>query len=274
MPRRRKSRYANLGKPTDVGLYEKRERQNFGEELDIRSVVRALRKAGHRVRFFEDNSLMVDGVLFEEYHWNETNRLAYDLEHAVLWFGNSITMANSKRKVEAANYRYFRKEKEAKVAAKKKKKSKQDKVKAKAKAKKAENAEKIKALNTGHTLGMRVEQTWVHVFKNVHKTKMTDEQITAFMLEEFAPKTSKVFSQVPQVRSKYNRGLFKKYQEEAPKRRAERYDEDGNVMAARQRKSKKDAEPEPEKKKGKKKGGKKKGKKGKKKAKLPGPDED
>ncbi len=79
----------------------------------------------------------------------------------------------------------------------------------------------------GKTTGVGVEATWVHVFANNAKNKMTDPEITKFMNSEFPGKKSKVFGMVQAVRHKYNKGGFAKGV--APKVQSHRYDDAGAI---------------------------------------------
>lgn len=97
----------------------------------------------------------------------------------------------------------------------------------------------------GKTLGLGVAETWVHLFSQNEKVakakRMTDEQITAFLLKEFPGKESKVFSAVSTVRSRYNRGILSKG--ELPKAPSHAYDEDGNAIVRGEKKATAKAKP-------------------------------
>ncbi len=101
------------------------------------------------------------------------------------------------------------------------------------------------ARSEGKTLHLGVSACWNHLFETNAKApkgkRMTDEEISAFMLAEYPDRDTAYFDHVQPVRSKFNRGGIPGQKGEAPDTPSTRYDEDGKPQAARARKAK--AEP-------------------------------
>jgi len=108
------------------------------------------------------------------------------------------------------------------------------KVKAKKKAKKAKKAKVKKAKTVARVVGkngLGVIATWIDLFKNNSKEKLTDEQITKALQKNFVGRDSEIFKHVQAVRNRYNKGHLT--QEKVPTTLSVRYDKDGNVCTAR-----------------------------------------
>ena len=73
--------------------------------------------------------------------------------------------------------------------------------------------------------------TWIKLFSENAKHKLTDEQISKAMHVNFPGRDSAVFDHVAAVRSRYNAGILTKG--EAPKVRSVRYDEKGKETTGR-----------------------------------------
>jgi len=58
----------------------------------------------------------------------------------------------------------------------------------------------------GKTLHLNVSGTWAHLFKSAASKKMTDAQITEFMMKEFPERKSETFKAVGHWRRIYNQG--------------------------------------------------------------------
>lgn len=82
--------------------------------------------------------------------------------------------------------------------------------------------------------GLGVIQTWVKLFSENAKHKLTDEQISKAMHTNFPGRESAVFDAVSAVRSRYNAGLLTSG--EKPKVRSVRYDEKGKEVSGRGKK--------------------------------------
>lgn len=91
----------------------------------------------------------------------------------------------------------------------------------------------------GKTLGLGTMQTWIQVFQQNAKKKLSDDQISKFMHKEFPDSTATDFDNVHRVRGFYNSG--KRFP--APKVSYKRYDEEGNVIEGRVRKEKAEKAP-------------------------------
>ena len=74
----------------------------------------------------------------------------------------------------------------------------------------------------GQIHNKNVQETWVFLFKNNARDRLTDAQISLQMKAEFPGRDSKVFDEVNLVRGRYNRGLLTKGV--VPKVKAVRYD--------------------------------------------------
>lgn len=89
----------------------------------------------------------------------------------------------------------------------------------------------------GRTTGEGVHGAWVSVFKRNEKLpkgkKLTDPQITEFMMSEFPGRASKVFEYVHGVRNKYNKGGLTQGKVPPVEEQSHRYDERGNVIEGR-----------------------------------------
>lgn len=79
--------------------------------------------------------------------------------------------------------------------------------------------------------GLGVIQTWIKLFSENAKRKLTDEQISKAMHVNFPGRESAVFDHVAAVRSRYNAGILTKG--EVPKVRSVRYDEKGKEISGR-----------------------------------------
>ncbi len=73
--------------------------------------------------------------------------------------------------------------------------------------------------------------TWIKLFSENAKHKLTDEQISKAMHVNFPGRDSAVFDHVAAVRSRYNAGILTKG--EVPKVRSVRYDEKGKEISGR-----------------------------------------
>jgi hypothetical protein len=87
--------------------------------------------------------------------------------------------------------------------------------------------------------GLGVIATWIKLFEESAKRKLTDEQISKAMHVNFPGRESAVFDHVAAVRSRYNAGILTKG--EVPKVRAVRYDEKGKEITGRAKGKKKAA---------------------------------
>ncbi len=62
----------------------------------------------------------------------------------------------------------------------------------------------------GKTLGLGIQDTWVHIFlqngKAKKKDRLTDAEITKFIKSEFPRRKTEYFRRVDWVRRRYNRG--------------------------------------------------------------------
>ncbi|MFH1717292.1 MAG: hypothetical protein ABIF19_08085 [Planctomycetota bacterium] len=85
--------------------------------------------------------------------------------------------------------------------------------------------------------GLGVIQTWVKLFEENPKHKLTDEQISKAMHTNFPGRESAIFDHPGVVRTRYNAGLLTKGQ--VPKVRSVRYDEKGQEVSGRKAKVKK-----------------------------------
>lgn len=87
----------------------------------------------------------------------------------------------------------------------------------------------------GKTTGLGIQDAWVHVFEQNSKAKkadrMTDDQISAWMHNEFPGRESKVFDRVQSVRTKYNKGGLTRGV--VPSIQSVPYDAEGNVSEPR-----------------------------------------
>lgn len=91
---------------------------------------------------------------------------------------------------------------------------------------------------TGKTLGLGIQQTWVHLFEQNERAKRSEKQndveICRFMLKEFPTQDSKLFNQlrdgvlhrVQAMRARYNRGGMTNGK--VPGMQSHRYDSEGN----------------------------------------------
>jgi len=79
--------------------------------------------------------------------------------------------------------------------------------------------------------GLGVIATWVKLFKDNAKAKLTDEQISEAIKKNFPGRNSAIFDHVQAVRNRYNNGLLTKGK--APVKPSVRYDENGEVVSAR-----------------------------------------
>lgn len=98
------------------------------------------------------------------------------------------------------------------------------------------------ARSEGKTLHLGVSACWNHLFEMNAKApkskRMTDAEITKFMLAEYADRGTAYFENVQPVRSKFNRGGIPGQNGVAPDTPSTRYDEDGKPIAGRVRKVK------------------------------------
>jgi len=101
---------------------------------------------------------------------------------------------------------------------------------AKAKVKKTmKKAKTIKRAEGKNGLG--VIQTWIKLFQDNAKAKLTDEQISAQIKKNFPGRESAIFDHPGTVRTRYNVGLLTKGK--VPATLSVRYDEQGNETSAR-----------------------------------------
>jgi len=54
----------------------------------------------------------------------------------------------------------------------------------------------------------KIQETWVLLFKNNTRDRLTDAQISLQMKAEFPGRNSKIFEAVGTVRSRFNRGIL------------------------------------------------------------------
>lgn len=87
----------------------------------------------------------------------------------------------------------------------------------------------------GKTLGLKVGETWVHLFQQNEKAKrskkMTDDELATFMKKEFPDRTSKNVTAVQSNRTCYNKGVYN--DGVAPKVQSHPYDDDGDKILVR-----------------------------------------
>lgn len=117
----------------------------------------------------------------------------------------------------------------AKVKAKIKRK--RTKAKARKKARRKAGAKKGAPRIIGRFSKLGVTATWVRIFKENVKHRLTDKQISAQMKKEFPGRKSKIFDFVQMVRNRYNKGALT--QGQVPARISQRYDSAGKVVTAR-----------------------------------------
>lgn len=91
-----------------------------------------------------------------------------------------------------------------------------------AKAKKKKAIRRVEGKN-----GLGVIATWVKLFKDNAKEKLTDEQISKAIKKNFPGRESAIFDHVQAVRNRFNNGLLTKGK--APATPSVRYDESGAV---------------------------------------------
>lgn len=97
------------------------------------------------------------------------------------------------------------------------------------KAAKAQERPVVGKRSVGRTFGLGTMATWIKLFQENAKKKMTDDQISKFMHKEFPDSTATDFDNIQRVRTFYNSG--KRFP--APKVSYKRYDTDGSVIEGR-----------------------------------------
>ena len=75
-----------------------------------------------------------------------------------------------------------------------------------------QDSEIARIKSVAHGLGLKVGETWAHVFAENEKRakKWTDEEISKFMKSEFTDRRPKNFDKPNRARRFYNRGGFTK----------------------------------------------------------------
>lgn len=123
---------------------------------------------------------------------------------------------------------------------------KRSKIMAKVKTKraKAKRVKKAKAKKATQTVaravgknGLGVIATWVKLFKDNVKEKLTDEQISKAIKKNFPGRESAIFDHVQAVRNRFNKGALTKGK--TPVVESVRYGTDGTVVTARGKSAKK-----------------------------------
>jgi len=118
------------------------------------------------------------------------------------------------------------------------------KKKVKVKRAKAKRVKKAKTKKATHTVaravgrnGLGVIATWVTLFKDNAREKLTDEGISKAIKKNFPGRESAIFDHVQAVRYRYNKGALTKGK--TPVVESVRYGADGNVASARGKSTKK-----------------------------------
>lgn len=122
-----------------------------------------------------------------------------------------------------------------KLGVKKMAKARIKRKRAKAQARKKAQAKKTAKKGAPKVIGkfsrVGVIATWVNIFKDNPKRRLTDKQISAQMKKEFPGRMSKIFDHVQMVRNRYNKGALTKGA--VPARESQRYGSAGGIVTAR-----------------------------------------
>ncbi|GAG51469.1 unnamed protein product, partial [marine sediment metagenome] len=103
----------------------------------------------------------------------------------------------------------------------------------KAKAKRVKKAKaKKSATPTARAVGkngLGVQATWIKLYKDNAKAKLTDEEISKAIKKNFPGRDSEIFNHVQAVRNRYNKGALS--HGKPPVVESKRYDKAGNVTS-------------------------------------------